>query len=123
MPARGIGRAQVTPGGGRKALVYPGSGVRSELLTPDLRRTLQMMWVVIPPGEGTGETPLVQEGEECGLVVQGELEILVGEGDELERHVLAAGDAIYRGRGVAHRSRNLGTTDAIVVVATTPPSV
>lgn len=116
-------RAQVTPGDRRKALVYPGSGVRSELLTPDLRRAIQMMWVVIPPGEGLLAVGPLLEGEECGLVIQGELEILVGDGTGQERHVLKAGDAMYRRSGVPHRSRNTGTTDAVVVVATTPPSV
>jgi len=114
--------AQVTRAGQRKALVYPNSGIRNELLTPDLRRAIQMMWVVIPPGEGTGDEPLVHEGEECGLVLQGEIEIFVGEGSEQERHVLTAGDAIYQRSTIPHRSRNIGTTDAIVVVAITPPS-
>lgn len=114
--------AQVTRADQRKALVYPNSGIRNELLTPDLRRAIQMMWVVIPPGEGTGDEGLVHEGEECGLVLQGEIEIFVGEGDSQERHVLTAGDAIYQRSTIPHRSRNIGTTDAVIVVAITPPS-
>ncbi|MCZ7589851.1 MAG: helix-turn-helix domain-containing protein [Gaiella sp.] len=114
--------AQVTRADQRKALVYPNSGIRNELLTPDLRRAIQMMWVVIPPGEGTGDEPLVHDGEECGLVLQGEIEVFVGEGPEQERHVLTAGDAIYQRSTIPHRSRNIGTTDAIVVTAITPPS-
>ena len=28
----------------RKLLIYPGSGIRNELLSPDLNREIQMMW-------------------------------------------------------------------------------
>ncbi|MFN8225008.1 MAG: XRE family transcriptional regulator [Gaiellales bacterium] len=114
--------AQVTRASARKALVYPGSGIRNELLSPDLQRAIQMMWVVIPPGEGTGDVPLVHDGEECGVVLQGEIEVWVGEGAEQERHVLHAGDAIYQASTIPHRSRNIGTENAIIVVAITPPS-
>lgn len=114
--------AQVTRPAGRKALVYPGSGIRNELLTPDLQRAIQMMWVVIPPGEGTGDEPLVHDGEECGVVLQGAIEVWVGEGEQQERHVLGPGDAIYQSSTIPHRSRNIGDEDAIVVVAITPPS-
>lgn len=114
--------AQVTRASARKALVYPGSGIRNELLSPDLQRAIQMMWVVIPPGEGTGDVPLVHDGEECGVVLQGEIEVWVGEGAEQERYVLRAGDAIYQASTIPHRSRNIGSDAAIVVVAITPPS-
>ena len=102
----------------RKALIYPGSGIVNELLTPDLKGDLQMMWVVIPPGADTGDEPLIHEGEECGLVLQGEVEIWVGD----EHYILGPGDAIYHKSTVPHRSRNIGETDVIVVVAITPPS-
>ena len=38
-----------------------------------------MMRVIIPPGAGTGDVPLVHEGEECGFVLQGQVEIWVGD--------------------------------------------
>jgi quercetin dioxygenase-like cupin family protein len=114
--------ARVVRADGRKTLVYPGSGIRNELLSPDLQRGIQMMWVVIPPGEGTGDEALVHEGEECGVVLQGQIEVWVGEGAAEERHVLGPGDAIYQRSTIPHRSRNIGKTEAIVVVAITPPS-
>ena len=102
----------------RKKLIYPGSGITNELLTPDLKGELQMMWVVIPPGADTGDEPLVHEGEECGLILQGEVEIWVGD----EHYILGPGDSIYQKSTVPHRSRNIGDIDVIVVVAITPPS-
>ncbi len=112
--------AIVTRADERKTLIYPGSGIMNELVTPDLKRNLQMMWVVMPPGSDTGDQPLAHEGEECGIVVQGKVEIWVG--DE-EHYVLGPGDAIWQLSTVPHRSRNAGDTDAIIVVAITPPSL
>jgi len=106
----------------RKGLVYPHSGIRNELLSPDLGRAIQMMWVTIPPGEGTGTRPLVHEGEECAVIVEGSVEIWVGEGDAQEHYVLGPGDSIYQSSTIPHRSRNIGETDVVIVVAITPPS-
>jgi quercetin dioxygenase-like cupin family protein len=50
--------------------------------------------------------------------VQGEVEIWVGD----EHYVLGPGDAIYQKSTIPHHSRNIGETDAIIVVAITPPS-
>ena len=110
--------AKVVRADQRKTLIYPGSGISNELLTPDLRRAIQMMWVVIPPGADTGDEALVHEGEECGVVLQGQVEIWVGD----EHYVLGPGDAIYQPSTVPHRSRNIGDTDVSIVVAITPPS-
>ena len=110
--------AYVVRADARKTLLYPGSGSRNELLSPDLNRAIQMMYVVIPPGASTGDEPLVHQGEECGVVLQGEVEIWVGE----EHYVLGPGDAIYQDSTIPHRSRNIGDIDVIIVVAITPPS-
>ncbi len=111
--------AQVVRPNRRKILTYPGSGIRNELLSPDLQRAIQMMWVVIPPGAGTGDEPLVHEGEECGVVLQGQVEVWVGDD---EHYILGPGDAIYQKSTVPHRSRNIGDEDVIIVTAITPPS-
>lgn len=111
--------AQVVRADRRKTLTYPGSGIRNELLSPDLQRDIQMMWVIIPPGADTGDEPLVHEGEECGVVLQGQVEIWVGDN---EHYTLGPGDAIYQKSTVPHRSRNVGDEDVIIVVAITPPS-
>lgn len=112
-------KAKVVRADRRKTLIYPGSGIRNELISPDLQRAIQMMVVVIPPGADTGEEPLAHVGEECGLVLQGQVEIWVGED---EHYILGPGDAIYQDSTIPHRSRNIGDTEAIIVVAITPPS-
>ncbi len=103
----------------RKVLIYPGSGIRNELLTPDLRREIQMTWIVMPPGTDSGETPFVHEGEECGVILQGQLKTWIGD----ESFILGPGDAIYHDSTLPHRSANIGEEDVIMVVAKTPPSI
>lgn len=110
--------AKVVRADRRKTLIYPGSGIRNELLSPDLKRDIQMMRVIIPPGAGTGEIPLVHDGEECGFVLQGQVQIWVGD----ESFILNPGDAIYQSSTIPHRSQNIGDIDVIVIVAITPPS-
>ena len=109
--------AKVVRADQRKLLIYPGSGIRNELLSPDLQHAIQLMWIVMPPGTDTGDF-LIHEGEECGVVLQGTVEIWVGD----ERYILNAGDAIYHPSSVPHRSRNIGEVDVIMVGAITPPS-
>lgn len=117
-PQPGETLAKVVRANQRKILIYPGSGIRNELLSPDLQRKIQMMRVVIPPGADMGDTFLTHEGEECGFVVQGQIEVWVAD----ERYILGPGDAIYQLSTIPHRSRNIGDAEAIIVTAITPPS-
>ncbi|TCO61107.1 helix-turn-helix domain-containing protein [Actinocrispum wychmicini] len=115
--------AEVVRADRRKTIIYPGSGIHNELLTPDLGRALQMMWVVIPVGQDTGPEPLSHEGEECGLVIQGRVGVWVGPAGEEEYYELGPGDAIYQLSKHPHRSRNIGDVDVLIVTAITPPSL
>jgi transcriptional regulator with XRE-family HTH domain len=121
--SRGLRFAEVVRAGRRKTIIYPGSGIHNEMLTPDLNRALQMMWVVIPVGESTGDDGLVHEGEECGLVIQGQVGIWVGPPGDEDYLELGPGDAVYQLSKHPHRSRNIGDVDALIVTAITPPSL
>ncbi|MCJ7626155.1 MAG: cupin domain-containing protein [Anaerolineaceae bacterium] len=103
----------------RKTLIYPGTNILNELLTPDLQGAIQMMWIVMPPGTDSGTEPFVHQGEECGVILQGELETWIGG----EKYILGPGDSIYHSSEIPHRSKNIGDTDVIMVVAKTPPSI
>jgi transcriptional regulator with XRE-family HTH domain len=109
-------KAQVVRSDRRKVIIYPDKGIRSEFLTPDLYRTIQMMWIVMPPGADSGESPFMHKGEECGVILQGELETTIGG----EKYLLGPGDSIYHDSTLPHYSRNVGSTDVIMVVAKTP---
>ena len=117
-PQTGETLAAVVRADRRKLIIYPGSGTRHELLSPDLQRKIQMTWIVMPPGTYTGDVPFVHEGEECGIVLQGKIEGWGG----VEHYILGPGDAIYHRSDIPQRSRNIGDEDAIMNVASTPPS-
>ena len=97
----------VVRGNQRKILIYPGSGIKNELLSPDLNHAIQMMWVTIPPGAETGPEGLVHKGEECGVILQGTVEIWAGD----EHFILGPGDSIYQNSQIPHHSRNIGQED------------
>ena len=102
----------------RKAILYPGSDIRFELLSPDLNRKIEFLWLTVPPGTESGEDGYWHEGEECLVVVKGELELWLEE----EKYVLFQGDSVYFESHVPHRWRNSGEEEAVVVWAITPPT-
>ena len=72
--------------------------------------------VFIPRVCATAETSLSHDGEEGGVIVQGQVEITVG--DRVK--VLGPGEAYYFESRTPHRFRNVGSDDAIIVSANTP---
>jgi len=80
-------------------------------------KALQILHEVYEPGGDTGMTMLTHRGEEGGLVIQGEVEVTVGD----QRRVLRSGDAYYFESMVPHRFRNVAKTRSIIVSACTPP--
>ena len=82
------------------------------------RRQMCILREVMPPGSDTGETMLTHDGEEGGVVMQGQVEITVGE----HRRVLGPGEAYYFDSRQPHRFRNIGHEEAVLVSASTPPT-
>ncbi|MGI6247613.1 MAG: cupin domain-containing protein [Pseudochelatococcus sp.] len=78
---------------------------------------LQILHEVYGPGADTGEVLLQHLSAEGGIVVQGELEITVGE----DVRVLRAGDAYLFDSRQPHRFRNTSSSVTIVISACTPP--
>ena len=112
-PGRVVVRA-----GERKTLRYDGLGMTDFLLTPGLQGRLELILAELEPGAGSGDEPYSHEGEEAGLVLEGELELWVEE----ERYLLRAGDSFAFASTRPHRFRNPGRATARVVWAVTPPS-
>ena len=82
-------------------------------------RSIQILHERYAPGADTGKVSLHHVGEEGGVVIRGELELIV----DGERHVLGPGDAYYFHSPRPHRVRNIGTEECEVVSACSPPSV
>ena len=109
---------QVVRANRRKSLMLPGSKVSYDLLTPDLNRQLEVMYMRIDPGEHSGEEPMVDlPGEKFGLVLKGILEVRVGE----EVQQIRAGDSLYFPAHFPHSWRGMGKEPIEVIWALTPP--
>ncbi len=81
-------------------------------------RRMCILREVMPPGSDTGDAMLEHDGEEGGVIVQGAVEITVGD----TVRVLGPGDAYYFDSRVPHRFRNVGDEPAVLVSASTPPT-
>lgn len=104
----------------RDELSEIGSGPISYLqVGSDLSESqLQILYERYDPGADTGQSMLSHDAEEGGIVLQGRLELTIG--DDVQ--VLSAGDAYLFNSRLPHRFRNTGNEECLVVSACTPPS-
>jgi transcriptional regulator with XRE-family HTH domain len=102
----------------RRVLSSPRSGFDYELLTPDVRHSLEMVIINIEPGHSTSLRAKAHEGEECAIVIEGAVDVEVGGAV----HQLAQGDSIYVDATQPHRYCNSGRARATLISAMTPPS-
>lgn len=82
-------------------------------------KAMQILHEVIEPGADSGVEMLHHESEEGGVVIRGSVELTVGS----ETQVLKPGDAYYFDSRIPHRFRNIGTVDAELVSACSPPTL
>jgi transcriptional regulator with XRE-family HTH domain len=102
--------------GARKVIRPPGAPVSYELVSPDLRRKIEMIIVRLKPG--LDSAAMAHEGEECALVLRGRVVITIGDVD----YELNEGDSIYYDSGLPHKARAAGDEPAEIVSAITPPN-
>lgn len=79
-------------------------------------RDIQMLHEVYAPSTDTGRVMLSHEGEECGVIIRGELEVTVSG----KKRVLKKGEAFYFDSDQPHRFRNVGKVECELVTACTP---
>lgn len=89
-----------------------------ELLTPDLKRKLEVIWVELPPGQSNQERPFIHDTEECGVLISGRVEVFLGN----DSYILEPGDSISFNGTIPHWYRNAGEEPAISIWIVTPPS-
>lgn len=102
----------------RKKIMMKNGDRTYELLCPNLKNQLEMLWIEIEPNDSSSEELISHEGEECGVVIKGTLRILSGE----KVYDLNEGDSIYLDSTIPHRYINVGTELSVSVWAMTPPS-
>ncbi|MEP2921771.1 cupin domain-containing protein [Sulfitobacter sp.] len=79
--------------------------------------SLQVLHETYPPGADTGPEFLSHEGEEAGIVTQGQIELTVGDAVA----ILNSGDGYLFDSRQPHRFRNISDAPCEIVSALTPP--
>ena len=101
----------------RKVLMLPKSNVAYELLSPDLNRKMELIEFHLEPGATTCEEPLTHRGEECTIVIEGQMEIQIGK----KHYLLNKGDSIYYRGEIPHKITSRGEEVLVFISAITPP--
>lgn len=102
----------------RRTLRLHDTKAQWELLSPaDPQLQLEVVITRLPPGVASGSGCDTHPGEECFVVLEGEMEISLA--DDVYR--LQAGDAIQFRSSIPHGIRNPGNKELVVLAAITPP--
>jgi transcriptional regulator with XRE-family HTH domain len=104
--------------GERRRIVYPGTLIANELLSPNLQKKMEIIWVEAAPGQTSGGHPHVHEGEEAGVVISGAMKFDFS-GQE---YTLNARDAIYFPSTRPHSWESVGDEDLVAIWVITPPT-
>lgn len=101
----------------RKTLKFPESNLVYELLSPDLSKQMEVMMARLAVGAVSCEEPLSHPGEEFIYVLQGKMEITIGE----DVYVLNESDSIYYFAAIPHKIVSIGDEELVFISAITPP--
>lgn len=102
----------------RKRLSVSNNNAIYELLSADLNRKIEFLYITIKVGDSTTKDFVTHEGEECGIVIRGRLLIKMQD----REYLLEEGDSIYFDSTIPHRYINVGEEICESIWAMTPPS-
>lgn len=102
----------------RKRIMTSNKKAIYELLSPDLNRKIEFLYITINVGDYSHDDFVVHEGEEAGIVLKGRLKIETPARD----YILEEGDSIYLDSSIPHRFVNVGEKTCQSIWAMTPPS-
>jgi transcriptional regulator with XRE-family HTH domain len=102
----------------RKVLVTQG-GVQHQLLTRGIPLPFEFIIVEVPPGASTGDFLYVHDGEECGFLLEGELDVEISG----QNYHLKPGDSITMKSNIPHRLSNPGKKKASAVWVNSAPYI
>lgn len=100
---------------GERPVMEAGGISLERIVLPKRGGLLQANVHIVQPGEGS-DGQIVHVGEEVGYVLEGTLELALGE----DRYLIHAGDAFTFSSQVPHGYRNVGKTIAKVLWVNTP---
>lgn len=110
--------AELVKAGSRRRLLLSERDMVYELITPSMNGRLGVIRAQVASGWSNEAVPFLHEGEECVLVVEGSLVVVVGD----ERYQLTEGDSLTYDASAPHWYANEGDRPAVFVGAMTPPS-
>lgn len=102
----------------RKRLSVSNNNAIYELLSRDLNRKIEFLYITIKVGDSATKDFVTHEGEECGIVIRGRLLVKMEDKD----YLLEEGDSIYFDSTIPHRYINVGEEICESIWAMTPPS-
>lgn len=94
------------------------SGIRDELLSPNLGRGIELLRCTFQPHSFSGKESYEHKGEEAGFVVSGELTLWL-DGKEI---ALKSGDSFAFESQIPHRYANESDEETVIIWAISPPS-
>lgn len=103
--------------GERRRVALPHSGLRYELLCPDVSGRMEAWIATLEPGAATGDAARGHFSDEFMLIISGSTELQYGD----EELVLKAQDSIYLDGTVPHRMRALGEKPLVFLSVLSPP--
>jgi len=113
-----VQRQEDRPIAGRVQSMVEWDGIEAEIIVPYAGgRLLEGFVFIMEPGGHSGGT-LRHEGEECGYVLEGALELTVND----ETHLLKPGDSFFFNSDRPHAYRNPGRVKTRVIWINTPPT-
>lgn len=108
---------RIVRAGQRRRVDFGDKGMVKEFLTVHDQGLLQVMELTLDPDGGSGEDAYNHEGEECGVVLEGRLELYV----DGAVYRLGEGDAFHFESASPHKFRNLANGRTRILWITTPP--
>jgi transcriptional regulator with XRE-family HTH domain len=113
-----VHRPNERPIAGKVQSMTEWDGIEAEIIVPFVKgRLLEGFVFRMQPGGHSGGT-LRHDGEECGYVLEGQLELIV----DGQSHLLSAGDSFFFRSDRPHAYRNPGKVKARVLWINTPPT-
>ena len=115
-----ISKPTLVKKGQRKRIGYPGQKGFYELMTPDLNRQLEVLYIKREPGESLGTEPFIDPpGEKCCLMLSGREEVRIG-GEVFQ---LEAGDCLSYPANLPISWKRLGDEVSEMILIITPPGI
>jgi transcriptional regulator with XRE-family HTH domain len=101
----------------RRRLVLPDSNIAYQMLSPNSSGNLVLYMAHIEPGGSSSDEPRSHPAEECTYVMQGRLQLEVGD----EVYLLEEGDSVCWDGNLPHRLTSIGDQRLVLISAMTPP--